>query len=1252
MTQEKQVVQCPSCHTRLRLATTAETPLRFKVRCSSCKTPFVVRRKDSDRGTQPLALTPSAPLADQKTIATAPTGSLGTGARPPAASSPSPPDPGPTTQDTLQTSRPSGLSPDRRTFETGEMVAGRYKIVRFIDQGGMGEVYEADDSALGQRVALKTIRPTVASDQEALARFKREIHVARQVTHHNVCRIYDLGAHRSDSPLASLYPGGEILFVTMELLQGETLADRLTRQGPIPVAEGVVLARQMAEALDAAHAAGVVHRDFKSANVFLESPSPGRTRAVVTDFGLARTEDGEGLGGSLTIAGSVLGSPAYMAPEQVEGGKVTGAADRYAFGVVLYEMCTGQVPFRGETPLATAVKRLTENPPSPREIAPGLDRHWERTILKCLERHPENRFASGAAIVEALTGADLVREAREKKPPLTLHKVLMVILALVLVLAAVVVNVRVWRGSETAVDTASLLVAPTVARPAIAVMGFHNVTGNQEHAWLADGLAQMLSSELSTGGAVRLIPGENVDRARRELGLETGDGFAPDTLESLRQNLGSDFVVSGAFTLVGEVEAGQLRVDLRLQDTVADENSSAMAVTGTADQIFALVADAGEQLRDALGLRGDADTAGAFRAASQESARLYTSALARLNAQQAADAVDLLEQAVEIDPRNPRVRAALGRALHQLGYEARAIEEGRLAMELSTPLPTAERLGIEGEYRSMVGDWPAAVAIYEQLWRASPDDLELGLEMAEALLQSGNASRAREVAAVLEQLPSAAAGDVRIQLIDARAAGSQGDFRRQAERAAAAADLAGQRGERLRRAQALLLEGWALRNLGEGQHALGVTTEAEGLFQQLSDQPGVGRARLQRGSLLYDTGDLDGARRVFEQGVQTFRGLENQGGLSQALNNLAVVSKRQGELDEAERMYSESLEISTETKNRVGMANALVNLGGIDLRRGALSRGQERFDTALELAREVGDRHQEAYALYYLAVASRRQGELPRAFDLQEQALDLRRSMGVRLGEAASLIDLGNLAIERANPVQAAEHYEAAVAIAEEVGHQSLLAYAQEGLGRVRYEEDRLTTAQELLTTALVRRQELGEVGTEPENRIALARVAVEEGDFETALQQAQMAAEVANRLEAPDLRALAEGYQARALIFLGRQDEGRAVVARAVQRAERTENLALGLEIRLCAARVHAAADRVGEARVHLQQVLADASLAELELLRLEALLLDSRLLASEGRIRTAEEGLVEVNDSAERLGLLRLLENAREASARLGTN
>jgi tetratricopeptide (TPR) repeat protein len=281
-------------------------------------------------------------------------------------------------------------------LSSGEVVSGRYRIVRFIARGGMGEVYEAEDLELRGRVALKTLLPEIASDPRMIARFKQEIQLSRKIAHPNVCKVFDLARHPADGS-----PTQRIL-LSMEYLQGETLGQKLERSGSLSVDEALPIVRQMAAALDAAHAAGVIHRDFKPSNVMLVSSGEG-VRAVVTDFGLARkaSSDGET---TVTLPGRLTGTLNYMAPELLSGQPATVASDVYALGMAIYRMLTGTRPFAADDPMAAAVRRGQEPVPGPRSVVPGLDERWNAAVVRCLEADPTLRFAAAGDVVKAIEG--------------------------------------------------------------------------------------------------------------------------------------------------------------------------------------------------------------------------------------------------------------------------------------------------------------------------------------------------------------------------------------------------------------------------------------------------------------------------------------------------------------------------------------------------------------------------------------------------------------------------------------------------------------------------------------------------------------------------------------------------------------------------------------------------------------------------------------------------------------------------------
>ena len=268
--------------------------------------------------------------------------------------------------------RDEASRPDQ-VFAPGELVGRRYRVIGLLGRGGMGEIYQVEDLELRHEVALKTIRAELADDPGAAEQLKREILLARQVAHANVCRTFDLGLHRRPD-------GGQITFLTMELLRGEPLSRWLRREGPVTTAVARRWALQIADGLAAAHRAGVVHRDLKSANIFHE-PSADGGRLVVADFGLARPAQEPRSSGERSAP---VGTPGYMAPEQLEGGEVGTAADVYAAGVVLYEM-------------------LAESRPScPPASNPAVPRPWHAVLARCVAREPRDRLQDGAALLAAL----------------------------------------------------------------------------------------------------------------------------------------------------------------------------------------------------------------------------------------------------------------------------------------------------------------------------------------------------------------------------------------------------------------------------------------------------------------------------------------------------------------------------------------------------------------------------------------------------------------------------------------------------------------------------------------------------------------------------------------------------------------------------------------------------------------------------------------------------------------------------------
>jgi serine/threonine-protein kinase len=267
-------------------------------------------------------------------------------------------------------------------FQPGEVFAGRYRIIEKIGQGGMGEVFKATDLELSETVALKMIRPELSEKPEIVERFKRELQLARKINHPNVIRIHDLGS------------ADGIRYISMKYIEGQSLKDLLRASGKLTIDKAIEISTQVADALNAAHMNGVVHRDLKPQNIMLDRNG----NALVLDFGIARSVAET----SLTGTGILIGTPDFMSPEQIHGEHADARTDIYSFGIILYEMVTGRLPFIADNPAILLHLHLHEKPMSPASLNKDVPKWLDGIILKCIEKKPENRFANFLEIKDAL----------------------------------------------------------------------------------------------------------------------------------------------------------------------------------------------------------------------------------------------------------------------------------------------------------------------------------------------------------------------------------------------------------------------------------------------------------------------------------------------------------------------------------------------------------------------------------------------------------------------------------------------------------------------------------------------------------------------------------------------------------------------------------------------------------------------------------------------------------------------------------
>ena len=593
---------------------------------------------------------------------------------------------------------------------TGSTFADRYQIIEELGKGGMGRVYKALDKEINEKIAIKLIKPEIASDKKTIERFRNELTTARRIVQKNVCRMYDLNKDKGS------------YFITMEYVSGGDLKRLIRRVGQLPSGKVISIAKQICDGLNEAHSMGIVHRDLKPNNIMIDDNGNAR----IMDFGIARTVKGKGITGS----GVMIGTPEYMSPEQVEAKDIDQRSDIYSLGVILYEMTTGRLPFEGDTPLAIAMKHKGETPRDPKEFNAQIPEDLSQVILKCLEKNSDNRYLSADELKSELiniekglptTDRDVPRKkpltSREFTVQFNMKKLLIPAFAVMVVIAVVLVLWPPWKQQES---------TPIFSdKPSLAIMYFQNKTGEKSLDVWRDGIPGMLIADLSQSKHIRVLSDDQIYGILKKLGLLEAKNYSPEELKEVAALGNSTHILKGSLSKAGD----SFRITTTLQETNTMGIVDSEIVDGQGEESLLKIVDelttrikenfkiSAEELDDYIDRQ-----IGQFTTYSPEALKYYIRARRYHMEYENRKAIENYKKAILIDPEFATAYRGMATAYSNLGQWSERLKYLRKAMELKDRLSEREFYRVQSNlYSQTEKTYEKAIEVNEKLVELYPD---------------------------------------------------------------------------------------------------------------------------------------------------------------------------------------------------------------------------------------------------------------------------------------------------------------------------------------------------------------------------------------------------------------------------------------------------------------------------------------------------------------------------------------------------
>jgi eukaryotic-like serine/threonine-protein kinase len=740
------------------------------------------------------------------------------------------------------------------------------------------------------------------------------------------------------------------------------------------------------------------------------------------------------------------------------------------------------------------------------------------------------------------------------------------------------------------------------ARRSIAVLGFRNLSGRPEEAWLSMALAEMLSTEMEAGEKLRLVSGEDVARTKLDLPLADADSLSRNTLARLHKDLDSDLIVLGSYTALSGKSGTRIRLDLHLQDTVAGETIADVAVVGSEAELFDMMSQAGSRLREKLGVEAvspvEAVSVRASSPSNRDAARLYAEGLARLRVFDALEARDLLQQAIAADPKYSLAHSALAEAWSRLGYDKKAQPEARQAYELAANLSREDRLVVEGRYREIDHQYEKAIEIYRTLFTLFPDNLDYGLKLAEVEVRDSKGHDALATVESLRKLAPPASEDPRIDLAEGYGWDAVGDPKRGAQHLAAAVEKARARGARLVLAQARQNQCWGLSGFGQEQDAIAACRESREIYAAAGDLGGEATALRTWADALSETDALESIR-LYEEAQTLYRRIGSEGGVAVVVNNLGLVYEAQGDLATAERMHRQALASFRLLENKRSQADATGNVADERMEQGDLRGALQLYQDQAQLQHQLqseDSRNTGPSALigYNIALIRQLQGNLADARQGLEQSLAAWQKGSAQDFTAYAMWSLGNLLLQEADFLGSRKMYEQALALRTSAGEKLTIAETQLALADLSLEEARSPAEQEsAVRQALDVFQTQKVRDDETEAWCVLARALLAQGKAAAAKEAMQHARSLAAKSQNPEIRWRTAITAARTETS-GKDvsDSGAAhkELAAIITKSRELSYMGVELDARLALAEIEMKAGQTTKGRAHLTAIAADA--------------------------------------------------------------